>query len=308
MRDKALVKQNIKLFLEDLLLKDGLYTNVSVGELNPYFTDISRLQPGDQVYPEPDFISSVPNRVFQSAFKNWVHEEGIPSPGSGIAPPTVASGVTVGGTFYPTATTSGTFAHSVDFPNGRIIFTTPLAGTPIVQATFAYKEFGVDGANIFDNEKRPLLIETALKDNPSVTGVIVYPSWDARTLPLVLVDILSRDNSAYELGTRAAVKDYFGVFHVWARDEFTCGHIEEIISDEYRQVLLGIDFNSAPDPLLAFGAKNPNFPGYNTLATLWGPFFWRRIYLEELSPQKDTPLYEVERSKVKFNIRVYPNF
>jgi len=126
MRDKGLVKQNIKLFLEDLLLKDGLYNNVVVGQTDFYFNDISRLQPGDQVYPEPDFIASFPNKVFQSAFKNWVHEDGIPSPGSGIAPPTVASGVTVGGTFFPTATTVGAFAHSIDFPNGRVIFQTPL--------------------------------------------------------------------------------------------------------------------------------------------------------------------------------------
>ncbi|MHA2063198.1 MAG: hypothetical protein ACXABY_02335 [Candidatus Thorarchaeota archaeon] len=308
MRDKALVKQNIKLFLEDLLLKDGFYTSISVGETDLYSRDLSLLMPGDQVYPEPDFVSSITNKVFQSAFKNWVHEDGIPSPGSGIAGPTIASGVTVDTVFYPTATTSGTFAHLIDFPNGRVIFDTPLAGTPVVQAGFSYKEFNVDSADIFDNEKRPILIETALKDNPDVTGVVTYPSWDARTLPLILVDVLSRKNSPYELGTRDAVKDYFGVFHVWARDEFTRDEIEEIIADEHREVLLGIDFNNAPDPLLAFGAKNPNFPGYNTLAILWGQFFWRRIYLEDLSPRKDTPLYEVERSRVDFNIRVYPNF
>ena len=49
MRDKGLVKANIKLFLEDLLLKDGLYSNVVVGQTDFYFNDISRLQPGDQV-------------------------------------------------------------------------------------------------------------------------------------------------------------------------------------------------------------------------------------------------------------------
>ena len=166
----------------------------------------------------------------------------------------------------------------------------------------------VDGADIFDNEKRPILIETAYKDNPQETGVIIYPSPESRTLPGIFVDVLSRENSGYELGTRAAVKDYFGVFHVWARDEFTRDDIEEIISDEYREVLLGIDFNRAPDPLLAFGAKNPNYPGYSALAQVWGQFFWRRMYLEEMSPRKDTPLFEIERSRVDFNIRVYPNF
>lgn len=307
MRAKALVKQNLKLFLEDILLRDGYYSNVVVGETNFNGNDISVLMPGDQIYPEPDFISSIPNKVFQSAFKNWVHEDGIPGVSSGIAGPAVASGVTVNGTFY-SSSTSGIFAHFVDYINGRVIFNSPLVGTPVVQAEFAYKEVLVDGANIFNNEKKPILIETAYKDNPQATGSIVYPYPESRTLPAIFIDILSSKNSKYELGTRASVRDYFGVFHIWTRDEFTRDDLEDIISDEHRQVLLGINFNTAPDPLLAFGAKNPNYPGYRSLAQVWGQYFWRRIYLEDVSPRKDTPLYEVERSLVDFNIRVYPNF
>lgn len=306
-RAKPLVKANLKLFLEDLFLRNGYYHNITVGLSDVYGNDLSRMMPGDVVYPEPDPVSFTPNKVWQSAFKNWVHEDNIPSSESGVLPPTVCSGVTVGGTFYPQATTVGAFAHNIDFPNGRIIFDTALGGNPIVQAEFSYKTVLVDGANIFENERRPLLIETAYKDNPRATGVDVYPGVDARTLPAVFIDLLRRENSGYELGTRAPVKDFFGVFHVWSRDEYLRDLIEDVISDEFRQVLLGIDFNTAPDPLLAFGYKNPAFPGYQALANQWGPHFWHRIYIEDVSPRKDTPLYEVERSRIDFNVRVYPN-
>jgi len=308
LRAKSLIKQNLKLFLEDLFLRDGYYTNVGIGETNVYGADISAISPGDVVYSQPDAISTIPNKVFQSPFKNWVYEDGIPSSVSGIAPPVVASGVTVNGTFYLQTTTSGTFAHNIDFPNGRIIFDTPLAGTPAVQAVFSYKTVLVDGANVFENERKPVLFETAFKDNPRETGVLIYPDPAARVLPAVFIDFTSRQNSGYELGTRNPVKDFFGVLHIWGRDEYIRDLIEDVISDEFRQVLLGIDFNIAPDPLLAFGAKNPNYAGYSTLAQQWGTFFWRRIYIEDVSPRKDVPLYEIERSRVDFNARVYPNF
>lgn len=305
LRAKQLVKQNLQLYLNDLFLRDGLYTNVTIGDTDFYGNDISRLQPGDQVYPEPDPVSFIANKVWQSAFKNWVYE-------SGVSGPTVVSGVTVNGTFYPTDSGvtgwSSTFAHSVDFPNGRIIFDSPLAGSPTVQTSFAYKTVSVNFANSFNNEKRPLLIETSFKDNPAITGVATYPSVDSVTLPGVFIDVLSRQNSGYELGTNAPIKDFFGVIHIWGRYDFERDLLEDLITDQYRAVLLGIDFNSAPDPLLHNGSPNPAYTTYNEFAALSSPYFWRRIYLEDLSVQKDTPLFNVERSRVDFNIRTYPNF
>jgi len=71
---------------------------------------------------------------------------------------------------------------------------------------------------------------------------------------------------------------------------------------------LGIDFNTAPYPLLSFGRRNPAWTSYSDMAQLWTSGFWRRIYLESTGPIKDPPLFEVERSRVNFRIRVYPNF
>lgn len=299
---KALLKSNLELWLNDLFIRNGLYSNISAAQLDIYSRDLSVLvASNDPTFP-------IDNTVYQSAFKNWIHEEGVVATESGILAPIVNSGIIVDGTFYATATTSGTYAHIIDFPNGRVVFDSPLAGSPVVTADFSYKEVTVEFANRLNNENQPIRIETSLKDNPAQTGVDSYPTSDTRTLPAVFIDVLNRKSSAYELGTRAAVADYFGVFHIWAREDFQRDLIEDILADEYRQVLLGINFKTAPYPLLSRGEKNPSFTSYAALANIYSSHFWRRIYLDDMEPRKDNPLFEIERSRISFNARVYPNF
>ena len=99
-----------------------------------------------------------------------------------------------------------------------------------------------------------------------------------------------------------------GVFHIWTRDDIYRDLLEDILADSARDVLIGINFNTAPFPLLSFGRRNTAWSTYLTYANIYSPHFWRRIYLESMETTKDPPLFEVERSRVNFNIRVYPNF
>jgi len=299
---KSLIRANLELWINDTLLRQGFYSNVNTGDVDNYNNNISRL---NLVIGDPDFTDG---RVWQSAFKNWVYESGIPSAHTGVAPPFIASGVSVNGTFYPEVTTVGAFAHFIDFPNGRVIFDSPQASSDVVEGAFSYKHVTVDFADTLNNENKPLLIETMLKDNPPQTGVQTYPDVTSRTLPAIWIDILSRTSRGYELGTRKPIKEYRGVFHLWARDNFELDFLEDILGDEQRAVLIGVDFNTAPFPLLAFGRRNSLWTQYSDYATLWGPYTWRRIYLDETNPIKDAPLFEIERSRVNFLIRTYPNF
>ena len=298
---KSLLESNLQFWLEDKLLRQGLYRNVPTGQVNSYSQDRSLLRP---VENDEDFNSG---QVWQSAFKNWVYESGIVPYQSGLAEPTLVSGVTVDGTFHADSA-SGAFEHFVDFPNGRIVFTSPISTMAVVQASFAYKETTIDFAESFDNERMDLLIETSIKDNPQQSGVQEYPSKDNRTLPAVWIDVLRRENDGYELGSKSLVSDHFGVFHVWARDRFLRNIIEDILSEAHRDVLLGINFNDAPFPLLDQGRRNPAWTTYADNARVHGPYFWRRIYLDEIGSKKDKPLFEIERTRVTFQARIYPNF
>jgi len=300
---KSLVKSNVQYWMNNLLLSYGLYTNVATGETDFNGIDYSYCNP---VIDHPTYNDG---QVFQSAFKNWVYESGIIVFETGIAAPIVASGVTVNGTFYDTSTTVGTYAHKIDYPNGTVIFDAPLGGAPTVQAAFSYKMTTVEMANNMNNENIELLIETNLKDNPPQTGVITYPQQNRQnTLPGVFIDFLSRKSLPYELGTKDPVKVFMGYFHIWTHGDMMQDILEDILADAQRDVILGVDFNDAPHPLLSEGEINPAWTTYSDMARQSSPYYWRKIYLDISDPKQDASLYEIERSRIAFKIKVYPNF
>ena len=156
LRRKALVKSNLDLWLNDLFLKDGFFIDVSTGETDVYGRDISELISIDS----PSYADG---RVWQSAFKEWVHESGIIPTAATQTAPLVASGVTVDGVFYPkdpgAPSFNPAFSHALDYRNGRVIFDTPITLSSAVQGEFSYKETTVDLADSFENEQKEFYFE-----------------------------------------------------------------------------------------------------------------------------------------------------
>lgn len=305
LRRKSLVKSNLELWLNDLFLKDGFFTNVSTGETDIYGRDISEM-----IHTEdPSYLTG---RVWQSAFKEWVHESGITPTNNLVTPPLLASGVTVDGTFYPKDPTAPgfnpAFSHALDYRNGRVIFDLPISLASTVQGEFAYKEITVDLAATFENETKEFFVETTYKDNPYQTGVITFPEENSRTLPMVLIDVTAMGYDGYELGNASNLLRLQGSFIIWARDDYMRDQIEDLLGSQEHVVLKGIDFNTGPYPLDYRNDKNPAFTSYDDLAQIWGPYFWRRIYLDEVDSRRITPFYNIERTQVNFLVRVYPNF
>ena len=305
LRRKALVKSNLDLWLNNLFLKDGFFTDVSTGETDVYGRDISEMiSVNDPSYAD--------GRVWQSAFKEWVHESGIMPTEPAVTAPLVASGVTVDGVFYPKDPAAPgfnpAFSHALDYRNGRVIFDTPVALVSAVQGEFSYKEITVDLAATFENEQKEFFFETTYKDNPFQTGVLTFPEENSRTLPMVMIDVTQMSYDAYELGNASNRLDLQGSFIVWARDDYMRDQIEDLVGSQEHVVALGIDFNTAPYPLDYRNDKNPLFSSYDTLANLGSPHFWRRVYIDEIDSRRITPFYNIERTQINFLIRVYPNF
>lgn len=304
-RVTTIVKSNLDLWLNDLFLRDGLFHTITVGETDIYGRDLSELIP----ISDEDFADGC---VWQSHFKSWVHESGITPTDSDIAPPLLPSGVVIGGTFYAQDSTSpdynASLAHHFDFPNGRIIFDSPVPTDSGVKAAFSYKDISIDFSNSYENETKDLFIETAYKDNPYQTGVLSYPDKNQRVLPMVLIGIQGRQNDAYELGSASNVAVLNGTFQIFTREPYIKDIIEDLICSQEHTVLLGIDFNTAPQPLDYYGDKNPAFTNYSSLANEWGEHFYKRIYIDELNQVFIPPVVNIERSRINFTIRVYPNF
>lgn len=302
---KSQVKANLNLWLNDLFLQEGFYHNISVGDTDIYGRDISVLTTtSDATFAD--------YRVWQSAFKEWVYESGITPLYSGVAEPITISGVTVNGTFYPqdsgAAGYSVAYAHTVDYKNGRVIFNTPISSSATVQADFSYKDITIDYASSYENEQSEFYIETSYKDNPFQTGVVIYPKENSRTMPLLLIEIAERTNEAYELGAPTNVAKFNCFLHLWARDDFIRDSIEDILTSNERMVLKGIDFNSAPFPLIYMNDKNSQYTSYSDLAQVSSPYFWKRIYIDQISARRVQPYFNIERTQFDLIIRVYPNF
>lgn len=304
-RVTSIVKQNLDLWLNDLLLRDGFFTTISVGETDVYNRDMSRL-----FYVEDESFQT--GSVWQSYFKNWVHESGIVPTDSGIAPPILPSGIVLNGTFFPQSSGSpgysGVYAHNFDFPNGRVLFSSPIPTGSTVSVAFSHKHVSVEFADTQEAESRDLIVETAFKDNPSQTGVIVLPPKNSVILPAIFISMTSRTNNAYELGSASNVAELRGAFSIWSRDSYTKDGVEDLIEQQEHTVLLGIDFNTAPQPLTYLGDKNGSFTSYDVLTDEWGEHFYKRIYIDELNQVTVTPYMNIERGRINFVIRVFPNF
>ena len=303
LREKSLLKSNLEFWLNNELLKDGFYTTINNGDVNSYGENLSILQADeDESYPSLT--------VWQSAFKEWVYESGI-APTQNIAPPIIASGVYVNGTFYPRHSYmpgyNASFAHNIDYRNGRIIFASPRSSSDIVSATFSYKTVSIEFMDAFENENNPLLIETGYKDNPYQSGILNFPSRDSRVLPLIVIDIGDRTSTGYELGWKSLTYDFKGSFNIWSRDAHIKDMLEDLLASKERDVILATNFNSAPFPLDYMGDKNLAYTSYASYASMWNNFFWHRIYLEDISVRREIPSYNVERSRVDFTAKIYTN-
>lgn len=297
-RIKTLVKSNMDLWLNNLFLTDGFFNTVSVGETDVYSRDISSLiSIEDEDFPD--------NMVWQSAFKEWVHESGI-TPSYSTSEPIVSSGVTVNGTFY--SRTHPTYGHTIDYKNGRVIFNSPIASNSVVQSEFSYKGISVSFADSFENEQGEVFIETTYKDNPMQTGVITYPCKNSKILPVILIDVKTESHEPYEIGRAPGTRVLNGILHVWTRESWMLDQIIDLVMDNARSTIIGIDFNIAPYPLTYLNDINPAFTTYSSMANLSSPYVWRRIYFDEFSVNIVNPLYNMERSNISFTARVYPTF
>jgi len=132
------IQDNLVEFFSWALLEKGNYFNVTKGEQDHNGNDMSALRlSGNQHYAS--------GQAWEGFRKNWVWQSGI-TPPAGMTEPLVGtndakpgvSGVYVDNTFYPNDTV-GTYAHSIDHFNGRVIFDNAIPTTSNVQAEYSYR-------------------------------------------------------------------------------------------------------------------------------------------------------------------------
>jgi hypothetical protein len=221
------LQDNLVEFFDWGLLEKGNYMNVTLGELSPDGQDYSKLK-----------ISSNPNypagKAWEGFRKNWIWQSGVsydPAPIVGIddAIPGI-SGVYVNDTFYPSDTV-GTYAHHVDYYNGRIVFDNPIPTGSKVQAEYSYKYINVLYANslpwLSEIQKDSMNLDSSFNINK---GKYDIPSEARVQLPAIAVEIVPKRNmKGYQLGGGQWVHTDV-IFHCLAEDEYTRNKLVDIVS------------------------------------------------------------------------------
>jgi len=222
------LQDNIVEFLDWALLEKGNYMNVHLGELSPDGQDYSKLK----LSSNSNFSTG---RAWEGFRKNWIWQSGI----SYVPPPIVGnnhtkpgiSGVYVNDTFH-SSTSTGTYAHSVDYYNGRVIFDNPIPTGSKVQAEYSYKYINILYANslpwLLEIQKSSLNLDSSF--NVLNKGKYDLPQEARVQLPAIAVEIVPRRTlRGYQLGGGQWV-DTDIIFHCLAEDEYTRNKLVDIIS------------------------------------------------------------------------------
>lgn len=121
------LEQNLLLLTNWAFAGMGAFAVVEKGASGWYGGDQSRLRLSE----DPNYTKG---QVWEGFRRDWVWETGVDY----SSQPVRTSGVYVNNTFYPVSTT-GAYAHVVDYPNGRVIFSSAINPSSTVQANFTYR-------------------------------------------------------------------------------------------------------------------------------------------------------------------------
>ena len=222
------LQDNIVEFLDWSLLEKGNYMNVSLGELSSDGVDYSKLRiSSSNMFPS--------GKAWEGFRKNWIWQSGVSySPGPVVSNNNIypgISGVYVNNTFYPSST-SGTYAHKIDYYNGRVIFNNTISSNSTVRAEYSYKYINVVYANNLPwmSEVQSSSLDLDSDFNVLNKGKYDIPAEARVQLPTIAVEVVPRRSlRGYQLGGGQFVETDI-LFHCFAEDEYTRNKLVDIIS------------------------------------------------------------------------------
>ncbi len=245
------IMDNLKFSLDLDFLDAGFFFNVLKDQLDFSGNEESLLT---RITNDPTFSQG---RIYQSVHKNWIYEEDIVVP-SGFEIPIIASGVYVNDIFK--LRTDPTFGHSIDYPNGRIIFDSASA----VSTTDVVKtDFGVKTIWITESTKSAVaMINEMAALNTDIQNLQAVPSGLA--LPAILIERVRSTSEPLQLGG-GKISGREISFHIVTRDAHILKPVSFILTELEDKTLKLVNWATAPFPLDEFGDKTASYIEYRIL-------------------------------------------
>ncbi len=241
------IQDNLVEFFDWNLLGKGNYFNSDLGEAAPNGEDYSKLRLSSN-----DHYTA--GQVWEGFRKNWIWQSGVsgvttsgnmtaPHVGTNHTKPGV-SGVWVDDTFYPT-TTTGDYAHYVDYFNGRVFFDSAIPTGSKVQVEHSYKYINVVYANNLPwiRELQTKTLQPTSNFFNTDKGAWNLPPEARLQLPTIAIEVVPmRTFKGYQLGGGQWV--YTDVlFHCIAEDEPTRNMLIDIVSMQNDKTIHLFDSN-----------------------------------------------------------------
>lgn len=268
------LRYGIKEFLKWGFLSIGAFESVALDDMGVYGGNRSLLRLAEAP-PYDD------GRVWEGFRKDWVYETGVPF----TAPPVALSGVYINGTFHP-SNTVGAFAHKVDYPNGRVIFSSAISTTSTVKAEFSHRS-----VNFVDAEEpwfKELMFDSHHVEHNDFSnqgsGKWSQHPQNRHQLPCVAIEFSARRPSeGFELGSQKKVRLQDVVFYVLAENPDDRDQIQDILERQDDKTFWIPNKNSMKInqdwPLDFEGSPITNFKTFPQLvaATGVGGYRWRTV-------------------------------
>lgn len=230
----SIIQDNIIEFYDWGLLNKGNYFNITIPTSGQYGGDKHRLRLVD----DPNYTKG---QVWEAYRSNWVWQSGIDQADQ----PINISGVHVNGTFH-SRTTTGTYAHHVNYPWGRVVFDSAISTSSTVTMEYSHKWVNVTYANSVpwfrELQSRSMRIDNShfLQD---ASGDWSQLAGSRFQLPAIAIEMAPRrKNTPYQLGGGQYINTDV-IFHVYAEDEYTRDKLVDIISFQDDKTVYLFDTN-----------------------------------------------------------------
>lgn len=299
------VESNIIWYLRDKLLEIGAYYNISSGTIGYDGNDWHKLRPSFQ--PGKSNFSFWSGRSHQ-----WVWESGVNLSFNGGSQPIRPSGVYINGLFYSTASTTGNFAHHIDYQKGGVQFSGSLNQTLDVRcsrserAVFVYPQESDEYRKLTSDWLRSRI-------NTPGSGLDNYPMEYKAFLPAVFIDIDDPKTKPYELGSSSKFNNFRVNFDIFAENDAEFKRLRDICYGLEMITIPMFDVNevsaSGDWPLKYNGSLTNDAKMRSVLESVYpyriGPTQINGQFIETtVSSQKFKPFLPIYRGRVSIDFQI----
>lgn len=234
--------------------------------------------------------------VWSAPFVRW-WQEGDRAATPTLAAPVTATGVMVNGTIYPTATTTGPFAHTTNAEQGVVRFAVPIPLTSVVQVSTSVRTVGwTDDTQPW---VRDLIYPSSLTETTgSTTGTTVFDPNQA-VPPLVVVSpLISRESEGYGLGVAGRWQLRPVLLHIVSPDAPMVRRIADSMMALEKQEIPAFDLRASRAagafvPAVAYPSLLQNFPASS-------------FFVESVQGSDVSPLLPFHRGTIRLTLRALP--